>query len=188
MKQTRARAGRRMLAVAGALAGGVVAVGLTTAPAQAEPYQPWEVNDWTGTLRTDWRCTTEDGWSFVKPERGNGQCIVPDDIDGSWFQDDAGGKAGKIVLRSTRPGQAIVGKVEFHPQGEHLYVYDTANDGKSFWVTLDGKKYVPPGTGKEVDLLHRNLSIKDGRVMRLNAWGKDYKGSTVLLGSTLVIA
>lgn len=185
--QTRARAGRRVLVVAGALVGSMIALGTASAPAQAEPYEPWEINGWMGSMRTNWQCATTSSWDFVQPERGNGQCIVRDSIDGSWFLDDDGGMAGKVVLRSTRPGQAVVGKVEFHPQGEHLYVYDTANDGKSFWVELDGERYAAPGTSKEIDDLHRNLSFKEGRSMRLKVYVRDYKGNKVLVADPLVI-
>jgi hypothetical protein len=79
-------------------------------------------------------------------------CEVPDSIDGTFFDKDQDGIALKVVLSDSN---GIVAKVEFHPFGEQLWVYDTRNDGDSIYVQLRGPSgvatYGVTGTSDTVD-------------------------------------
>ena len=55
-------------------------------------------------------------------------CSLPDQFDGTYFDQDPGGQGLKIELRDNTGW--FVGKVEFHPLDEKLWVYDTRNDGE----------------------------------------------------------
>ncbi|GAA1659900.1 hypothetical protein GCM10009830_01170 [Glycomyces endophyticus] len=67
-------------------------------------------------------------------------CTVPDDWDGTYFEHDAGGYAVKLYMFD---GLELAGKVEFHPQDERVYVYDTLVDGVTITAEVAGKTYVP---------------------------------------------
>ncbi|WP_240434633.1 hypothetical protein [Streptomyces sp. YIM 130001] len=96
-------------------------------------------------------------------------CSLGDPFDGTYFKHDAGGKALKVELRS---GGWFVGKVEFHPSAEKLWIYDTKNDSDTFYVRLSYRykgvtsklhgPYKAPGTSKTVDSTVKNFSIPDG--------------------------
>ncbi|WP_153456359.1 hypothetical protein [Streptomyces smaragdinus] len=59
---------------------------------------------------------------------------LADPFDGTYFAYDAGNSmAYKTELYK---GDWFVGKVEFHPLGEELWVYDTRNDGDTIYVEL----------------------------------------------------
>jgi hypothetical protein len=57
-------------------------------------------------------------------------CRLNDSADNTFFKKDAGGRALKIELYL---GNTMVGKVEFHPFGEKLWVYDTRNDNDTLY-------------------------------------------------------
>lgn len=56
---------------------------------------------------------------------------LADPFDGTSFAHDPGGYAVKLELTDER---SYLGKVEFHPNDEKLWVYDTKNDGDTFYV------------------------------------------------------
>jgi hypothetical protein len=58
-------------------------------------------------------------------------CELDDSWDGTFFVKDAGGEAIKLELRD---GNGLVAKVEWHPYGEYLWVYDTRGDGDTVYV------------------------------------------------------
>ncbi|MEU6247830.1 hypothetical protein [Glycomyces sp. NPDC047010] len=76
-------------------------------------------------------------------------CTLPDAWDGTYFEHDADAWAVKITLYT--PNGQIAGKIEFHPQGEYVYVYDTLTDGVSLFATINGEIYHPQG-GYRYDL------------------------------------
>ncbi|MFF9340201.1 MULTISPECIES: hypothetical protein [unclassified Streptomyces] len=120
----------------------------------------------------------------------NCPCTHYDNVDGTYFLNDAGG----IGLRSLiYHGGKLVGKVEFHPYGEKLWVYDTANDGDSFHVSFFVERevaskgfelrgsYAPPGTSQEVEYRVVEFDIPEGRRVFYqlhDAAGSDYFGSS----------
>ncbi|RFU84701.1 hypothetical protein DY218_21140 [Streptomyces triticagri] len=99
----------------------------------------------------------------------NCPCSLSDPFDGTYFQHDAGGKALKVELRD---GSWFIGKVEFHPQGEKLWVYDTKNDNDTIYVRLSYRykgvtsglygPYKAPGTSKTVDHTVKDFDIPEG--------------------------
>jgi hypothetical protein len=60
-----------------------------------------------------------------------GGCFMADSADDTFFRRDDGGRALKMELWV---GGRMVSKVEFHPYGEVLWVYDTASDGDTVFV------------------------------------------------------
>ncbi|MFJ4717243.1 hypothetical protein [Streptomyces sp. NPDC088785] len=146
-----ARARRRaalaaaLLSVAGPLAA------LPAAPARAYSPDPAV----TAVYRDTGTC----------PCRGG---ALTDPFDGTTFARDPGGYAVKLEL--TR-GSSFVGKVEFHPDGERLRVYDTKNDHDTFYVHVtytdhravhDLGTYTPPGTAAVADRTVKDFDIPEG--------------------------
>lgn len=74
----------------------------------------------------------------------SGGCMLYDSFDDTYFETDDGGIAVKIELYDS---YGMVAKVEFHPSGEKLWVYDTRNDGDTVYVfinySLNGATYGP---------------------------------------------
>lgn len=100
------------------------------------------------------------------------RCVLPDSADGTFFQKDAGGVAIKIELHD---GSGMVAKQEFHPYGEHLWVYDTRNDSDTvytelWWDHQFNESYAPPGTSARVEYRHVNLSFAEGTPMSIHDW------------------
>jgi hypothetical protein len=86
-------------------------------------------------------------------------CYLPDTVDNTWFVKDRDSYAIKVELHDSR---GMVAKVEFHPWGEYLWVYDTRNDGDTIYIELwshDGPAgtwdldgvYSAPGTSAVID-------------------------------------
>lgn len=98
----------------------------TAAPAQA--YGTLDIR--YARVDTD-DCTRLSGTLTVTPAGGG--CYLYDSVDHTYFEKDAGGEALKVELRN---GGTLVSKVEFHPNGEKLYAYDTAADGDTVYVQL----------------------------------------------------
>lgn len=101
-------------------------------------------------------------------------CSIADTADGTFFEHDPGGKAVKISLFDN--GE-MVAKVEFHPNGEYLWIYDTEGDGDSIYVTLTAEystlglpdtrfpssgAYKSPSAGSNYGFRVENLSIEEG--------------------------
>ncbi|MCX3060254.1 hypothetical protein [Streptomyces beihaiensis] len=103
-------------------------------------------------------------------------CSLSDPFDGTYFAHDAGGYAVKLELRENG---WYVGKVEFHPYGEKLWVYDTKNDGDTFYVhvtySYDGTThnlgtYHAPGTSAVVDKTVKDFSIPEGAYVDISVY------------------
>ncbi|WP_435615715.1 hypothetical protein [Streptomyces coelicoflavus] len=103
-----------------------------------------------------------------------------DPFDGTYFKHDAGGKAVKIELSDDG---WFIGKVEFHPYGNKIWVYDTKNDGDGIYVHVavdnhDGhgltgwNLYHPPGTDKVVDYSVNSLgsNVREGADIRIRVF------------------
>ncbi|MFJ6464151.1 hypothetical protein ACIQM0_24500 [Streptomyces sp. NPDC091387] len=151
-----------MALLAGALAA-------TAAPAQAYSPNP--------TVKTYYRDT--------------GKCpcsggTLGDPFDGTYFQRDPGGYAVKMELSA---GDWFIGKVEFHPNDEKLYVYDTRNDGDTFYVhvqysykgsTHNLGTHSAPGTSAVVDRGIWDFDIPEGAYVDITVY--DGAGMTDYIG------
>ncbi len=131
----------------------LVAPAVTTSATLAQAYSP-DPDVWAHYRNTsDCPCS---GGSLGDP------------FDGTYFKRDAGGRAVKIeMVHSSR----FVGKIEFHPYDEQLWLYDTRNDGDTFYVEIqvayDGyhtffDRYRVRGTSKVVDKRVVDLSLREG--------------------------
>lgn len=94
-------------------------------------------------------------------------CELPDSIDGTFFEKDAGGIAVKVVLSDS---SGVVAKVEFHPAGEVLWLYDTRNDGDTVYTKVCvqnstnrcTRATAPTGTSDAIDIDVINLDYAEG--------------------------
>ncbi|MFB7340246.1 hypothetical protein ACFCZ6_09315 [Streptomyces hydrogenans] len=98
----------------------------TAAPAQA--YGTLDVR--YARVDTD-NCNRLSGTLAITPATGG--CYLYDSLDDTYFEKDADGEALKVELRN---GGTLVSKVEFHPNGEKLWIYDPAPDGDTVYVRL----------------------------------------------------
>ncbi|GAB2939017.1 hypothetical protein GCM10027280_29100 [Micromonospora polyrhachis] len=99
-------------------------------------------------------------------------CMLYDSADDTFFEKDAGGVAVKIELHD---GSGLVAKVEFHPLGEKLYVYDTRNDSDTVytWLRVGGHSYGPwsaPGTSAPVEHRVVDTSIAEGTYLLVDIY------------------
>ncbi|HEY9289736.1 MAG TPA: hypothetical protein VIP98_00515 [Microlunatus sp.] len=153
--------GRRVAGIAAAAA--VVAGSLTSMTAPAQAYSPDP--------------------TVNKYHRNTGDCPcsggeLADPFDGTYFEKDPGGTALKMEL--TDSSGWFVGKVEFHPYDEKLWVYDTRNDGDGIFVTLsyyddNGRNHTlgvfdTPSTQATVDKRVYDLSLPEGRLVTIRVW------------------
>ncbi|MFE5797747.1 hypothetical protein ACFQ8C_34920 [Streptomyces sp. NPDC056503] len=111
------------LASAAAMAGTLLA---TAPPAQA--YGTLDVR--YARVDTD-NCDRISGTLPVTPAPGG--CYLYDSLDDTYFEKDADGEALKVEVRNAG---RLVSKVEFHPKGENLWIYDPAADGDTVYVRL----------------------------------------------------
>jgi hypothetical protein len=105
------------------------------------------------------------------------RCRLNDSADNTFFQKDAGGKALKAQLHD---GNGMVAKVEFHPYGEKLWVYDTRNDGDTvyfepFICPVGGScffdvSYSALGTSDPIDFDVFNFELPEGSKFDLWIW------------------
>lgn len=112
---------------------------------------------------------------------------LTDPFDNTYFANDAGGLAVKMELVDDG---WFVGKVEFHPYDEKLWVYDTKNDGDTFYVAVgytsggtyhDLGTFNAPGTSETVDLTVLNFDIPDGAYVDISVY--DEAGRSDLIGA-----
>ena len=98
----------------------------------------------------------------------SGGCMLYDSADDTYFKMQAGGTGVKGQLHNS---SGMVAKVEFHPLGDQLWVYDTKNDGDSIYVVLrwnlgsrsGGSGVItPPGTNEVVEWDIYALDIPEG--------------------------
>lgn len=105
-------------------------------------------------VKSEWR------WTSDCP------CYLDDDHDGTYFEKDIGGRAYKGQIFSK--GE-LVGKVEFHPQGEKLWLYDTKANGDALYV-----KIAWPGRGHYYKVpsghMVRDLDIPEGTHVTITVW------------------
>ncbi|MFV0133094.1 hypothetical protein ACLGIH_07615 [Streptomyces sp. HMX87] len=146
----------------GALTGALLTAGAlfaTAAPAQA--YDP---DPSVATYYRDTDTCPCSGGSLTDP------------FDGTYFAHDAGGTAVKMELTH---GGWFVGKVEFHPYDEKLWVYDTRNDGDTVYVAVgyssggsyhDLGTFSAPGTSETVDLTVRDFDIPEGAYVDITVY------------------
>lgn len=104
---------------------------------------------------------------------------LTDPFDGTYFKYDAGGYARKVELYK---GDWFIGKVEFHPSGEKLWIYDTKNDGDTFYVRMwvdnhDGHgntgwgTWAAPGTSAVMDYRTVDLrNVAEGATVKMGLY------------------
>ncbi|EHN79907.1 hypothetical protein ACWDF1_09735 [Streptomyces coelicoflavus] len=129
--------------------------------------------------------------TFKYVDTDNCPCSVGDPYDGTYFRHDPGGKAVKINLYHPDSG-AWLGKVEFHPYGEKLWVYDTKNDGDTFYVQLQyasvtnvypvGPVVSAPGTSAAVEYTTYDYNLDEGGAVHVSVY--DDAGKDDLITST----
>ncbi|MFE1554281.1 hypothetical protein ACFW6V_04725 [Streptomyces sp. NPDC058734] len=152
-----------LLASAATVAGSLLA---TAAPAQA--YGTLDVRH--ARVDTD-NCARLSGTLAVTPS-ANG-CYLYDSVDNTYFEKDADAVAAKAELRD---GGKLVSKVEFHPNGEKLWIYDTANDGDTVYVRVWTARtgwspvYYAIGTDKVVDIHTVDFDFNEGEQVRIDIY------------------
>ncbi|MFI2432712.1 hypothetical protein [Streptomyces sp. NPDC018693] len=159
--------------LAGGLGGALLAAGAlfaTAAPAQAYSPNP----------------------SIAKYYYDTGNCPcsggnLTDPFDNTYFAHDAGGYAVKMEM--THSG-AFIGKVEFHPYDEKLWLYDTANDGDGYYVRVSYSyggtthnlgTFSPPGTSAVMDYRVLDFDLPEGASVDISVY--DDSGLTDLIGA-----
>ncbi|MFE9771754.1 hypothetical protein ACFYOV_08810 [Streptomyces sp. NPDC005931] len=152
--------GRRLT---GLLAGAALAAG-TALFGAAAPAQAYSPNPAVSTYYRDTDTCPCSGGTLTDP------------FDGTYFAHDAGGLAVKMELNASG---WFVGKVEFHPYDEKLWVYDTRNDGDGFEVTIgysyggsyhDLGTHAAPGTSEVVDVTVKDFDIPEGASVDISVY------------------
>lgn len=95
-------------------------------------------------------------------------CSLPDEHDGTYFLRDSGGKATK--MRIYDKGR-LAGKVEFHPQGEKLWIYDTLSNNDAIYYQIrwaDKRLVFSVPSGKSHEMI--DLKIPEGTPVVISAW------------------
>lgn len=167
----RAAGGRRRRAglVAAALLSTAGALAATATPAQAYSPNP----SVSAYYRDTGSCPCSGG-------------TLTDPFDDTYFAYDAGGYAVKLELNQ---GGSFVGKVEFHPNDEKLWVYDTKNDGDTFYVQISYTSggsthnlgtYSAPGTDTVLDKVVKDFDIPEGAGVDISVY--DDAGLTDYIG------
>jgi hypothetical protein len=168
------KAPRRRLAVGGVIASITMLMSVFVSPSPAQAYDNNDLKVFSDVVLTT-NCSDGgggyDGWYWQ-----DGYCWNDDGLDGTWFVPQPDGKGMKITIYD-RPDfsvRGLLGKVEWHPHGEHLWVYDTRNDSDTFYVELiirDPRRPSPPyyvgafgapGTSAKIDIGHHNLDLPEG--------------------------
>ncbi|MGP4051222.1 hypothetical protein [Streptomyces sp. 2A115] len=101
---------------------------------------------------------------------------LTDPFDNTYFRYDAGGYAQKAEMYYDG---WFVGKVEFHPYQQKLWIYDTKNDRDTFYVQVlvdDGGGYVNygswsvAGTDAVMDYRTITLNADEGDKVKMNVY------------------
>jgi hypothetical protein len=147
--------------VLGSIASIALLASLLVAASPAQAYSGLEVK--TAVVRTEPPVCEVLSGSLRVTGIGLVSCYLDDTADDTFFLQDTGGVAIKIQVHLE---DIMVAKVEFHPQDEVFYVYDTANDGDGINAELydhaTGILYGPysaPGTNDRIDF--RRVDIPD---------------------------
>lgn len=167
---------------AGRLAATLAGIGLTGAAlfATAGPAQAYSPNPVPYNYSYDADNCPCSGGSLTDP------------FDGTYFAHDAGGRANKTEIYSDG---WFIGKVEFHPNDEKLWIYDTRNDGDTFYVKAEYRSggvthslgtFSAPGTSAVVDYTVKDLDLPEGAGVIL--WLYDDEGGSDYFGSGSGIA
>jgi hypothetical protein len=123
----------------------------------------------------------------------NCPCHYSDPFDGTTFaKQDGYGIAVKFELWDS--SGSYIGKTEFHPYGDKLWVYDTKNDGDSIYTTIEwwtpgilhSHTYVPPGTSAVVDYAVEDLDIPEDTRVDIYIW--DDAGNNDLIAQDFGVA
>lgn len=77
----------------------------------------------------------DDIWAEHDSRQTSGcPCYIWDEYDGTHFKHDAGGKGAKARFYS---GGELVGKMEFHPRGEEIWLYDTKANNDAIYFQIE---------------------------------------------------
>jgi hypothetical protein len=163
--------GKLRFAVVAALAAGLLV--MAGGPAVAYPTSLTRPDAYVDTDN----CYYDRDTSGLEVERSGEYCVIDDDADGTFFHIDPGGWATKVEYRL---GGQLVAKVEFHPYGESLWIYDTRNDGDTIYVTVQtgghgnwGKAagpYEPPGSDAVIEYKRINYDLSEGQTLRIRVY------------------
>lgn len=132
------------------------------------------------TVTTSGNCASQGAFTA---KAVSGGCYLSDNTDGTLFEWDSNGKAGKIEVRKSHSDRF---KVEFHPYGEKVWVYDLRNDGDAVYVEViyRGKSKIvqAPATGKAVDVGVKDFNFDEGVLVEIKVWDSwGYTGGQDLL-------
>lgn len=158
---------RPRLAMGAAIAGMTMLASVFVAAGTSSAYPDDVGVSWQSVNTNTCNIVDENDRRLANPYWRNGYCYGYDLVDGTWWQPDSGGIGAKWVIHNNGPAD-WVGKIEWHPYGEHLWIYDLKNDGDSFYVTLSvpeanySRTFQPPGTSDPVDIGHWNLDFAEG--------------------------
>lgn len=163
---------------------------LFVAASPAQAYSDFELHSHHAYVDTD-NCQRVAGDLSVSDS--GSYCFLNDSADNTYFRHDSGGIATKLQLHT---GSGMVAKVEFHPYGEYLWVYDTKNDGDTIYVTTElktsagylhfGDVVTPPGTSDRIEYTRKNFNITDGTTVRIRVY--DNRALTVFRGELYAVA
>lgn len=144
---------RRLMA---ALSAPLVMAGLVMAPAT--------------TAQAHDNISVEDAWR----DTSKCWCYLPDSYDGTYFQHDSGGVAYKGEIYS---GQEMVGKVEFHPHDDTVWLYDTKANGDALYLAAE---WMEDGSRKTAHMKSKSgayvndLDIPEGTTVTIRVWDDGY--------------
>jgi hypothetical protein len=134
------------------------------------PAQAYGLLTFDSILVNTSTCDGESSPFSNHPSRRDGYCWMWDEVDGTWWRPDEGGRGLRYAIwyYPKNGGDAeFVGKVEWHPYGEHLWVYDTKNDGDTLYIRLRvpsanyDRTFHAPGTANRVDIGHFDLDFAE---------------------------
>mgnify|MGYP001294429283 CR=1 FL=1 len=134
------RSRRRRLALAGIFTTMVAAASLTGTAGPAQAYNNSNITIKYARVDTD-NCARLSGTLPVVAYSDG--CRLNDSWDGTFFRKDPNGVAVKIEVYNKG---VLVGKAEFHPYDEKLWVYDTRDDSDTLYAILHvtwGPSYGP---------------------------------------------
>jgi hypothetical protein len=145
------------------------------------PAQAYGILTFDAILVNTDTCTGESSPFGNRPSRRDGYCWMWDQVDGTWWRPDEGGIGLRHAIYyypdpNTGNGAELVGKVEWHPYGEHLWVYDTKNDGDTLYVRVRvpsanyDRTFDAPGTSNRIDIGHFDLDFAENRAVTISVY------------------
>ena len=169
---------RRRLAVGGAIAAITMLASHFVAPSQASAYDDRLAYSYMNVRTNTCEITASNDGRLATPYWRNGSCYGYDVIDGTWWVPDEGGLGSKWVLHHNGFGN-WVGKIEWHPYGEHFWMYDLKNDGDTFYVTMSvpdafwSRTFSISGSSDTVDIGHWNLNFPEGYYVYMTVYDNE---------------